>query len=67
MSATATGITVQAWIDGGTSEPETTVSLTRSEYDGLYELAIQRSVSTVLLDADSLHHLLGWVRKQDES
>lgn len=62
MDTTATGITVQAWIDGGSSDPEATVSLNRSEHEGLYELVIERPgcviADGILLDADSLHALL---------
>lgn len=67
-SSTATGITVQAWIDGGSSDPEATVSLNRSEHEGLYELVIairpankvqtRGPMARLLLDVDSLHALL---------
>lgn len=57
------GITVRAWIDGGSSDPEVTVSLNRSEHEGMYELVVRRGevvlLGGVLLDADGLRHLLG--------
>lgn len=56
-------VTVQAWIDGGASQPEVTVTLAPSDHDGLHELSIHHtggdfSLTGVLLDPDSLQHLL---------
>ena len=61
-SAPSTGTTVQAWIDGGASTPQANVTLRRSEHN-LAELAIDHvhgdfSLAGILLDADSLQHLI---------
>lgn len=61
------GTTVQAWIDGGTSTPQATVTVAPSEHTpGLYELTIAHNdgdftLSGILLDVDSLQHLLNEV------
>lgn len=61
------GTTVQAWIDGGASTPEVEVTIQPSTTsDGLFELSICHtggdfSVTGILLDVDSLRHLLNTV------
>lgn len=59
----ARSITIQAWIDGGPSTPNATVTLARSdEHPGLYELSVRHDdgetkLTGVLIDAGSVEVL----------